>query len=197
MIDVVHDTQEFFRTILHCMSRPGTIKNIDGIGNQLQQLENCRYATFLSAMTILDAEVSFHVIGENAAEIEGLFAAYTLSRPTELHKADYLFILQDAEAQLISEAFLQAKKGTLRDPQQSATIIMETEKLSNDPDLMLQGPGIETAENAQIAASELWMIDRAAANQEYPLGVDMILLDRHRNLMCLPRTTMLLEREVS
>ena len=66
-----------------------------------------------------------------------------------------------------------------------------------NPDLMLQGPGIETAENVQIAASELWMIDRAAANQEYPLGVDMILIDRHRNMMCLPRTTMLLEREVS
>ncbi len=62
---------------------------------------------------------------------------------------------------------------------------------------MLQGPGIETAENAQIAASELWMIDRAEANKEYPLGVDMILIDRHRNLMCLPRTTMIHDREVS
>ena len=101
------------------------------------------------------------LIGENAAEIEEVFAAYTLSKVTELHKADYIFILQDAEAQLISEAFLQAKKGTLRDPQQSATIIMETEKLSNDPDLMLEGPGIETAENVQIAASELWMIDKS------------------------------------
>ena len=29
VIDVVHDTQEVFRTILHCMSRPGTIKNIE------------------------------------------------------------------------------------------------------------------------------------------------------------------------
>ena len=62
MIDVVHDTQEVFRTILHCMSRPGTIKNIDrSIVNGWNNWKIASYATFLSAMTILDAEVSFHV----------------------------------------------------------------------------------------------------------------------------------------
>ena len=57
--DIVHDTQEVFRTILHCMSRPGTIQNIDNRGNRVEQLENCNKATVLSAMTLLDAEVSF------------------------------------------------------------------------------------------------------------------------------------------
>ena len=110
-IDVVHDTQEVFRTILHCMSRPGTIKNIDEVREQVEHWKNfAAYATFLSAMTLLDAEVRFHVIGENAASIEALFSAHTLSKVTNLQKADYIFILQDAEQQFIHDVFTESEK---------------------------------------------------------------------------------------
>ena len=98
---------------------------------------------------------------------------------------------------MIREAFTKGKIGTLRDPQQSATIIMETERLSNDPQLTLQGPGIAKTETVEITASEMWKKERAAVNQEYPLGVDMIFIDRQNNMMCLPRTTMLNDCEVS
>ncbi|MFJ7933967.1 phosphonate C-P lyase system protein PhnH [Sporosarcina sp. NPDC096371] len=197
VIDVVHDTQEVFRTILHCMSRPGTIKNIGEIGEQHGQQEACRDSTFLSAMTLLDAEVSFHVVGENTAPIEAYLSAHTLAKVAELQVADYLFIMNNASALDISEAFHQSKKGTLTNPQQSATIIIETEKLSNEPGLALQGPGIETSETVHITASQVWMGERAKANQEYPLGVDMIVIDQQSNLMCLPRTTMIRDCEVS
>ena len=197
VIDLVHDTQEVFRTILHCMSRPGTIKNIDGIGKRMEQLEKCYQATFLTAMTVLDAEVNFHIIGKNAAVMEELFAAYTLSTATDLGQADYIFILQDAQPEMIHEVFMRAKKGTLLNPQQSATIIMETVKLSNNSPLTVRGPGIETMENVHIAESELWRFERAEANQEYPLGVDMILIDDRSNMMCLPRTTKFQDCEVS
>ena len=69
VFDKVHDTQEVFRTILHCMSRPGTIQHIDDRRNRMEQLENCNTALFLSAMTLLDAEVSFHIIGEASKRI--------------------------------------------------------------------------------------------------------------------------------
>lgn len=197
VFDKVHDTQEVFRTILHCMSRPGTIQNIEGRGNCGEQLEDCNDALFLTAMTLLDAEVSFYIIGENAKRIGELFAAHTLSKAVDLSEADYLFILQDADPQMICEAFTKAKIGTLRDPQQSATIIMETEKLTNDPQLLLRGPGIATTETVQITASEVWKHERALVNQEYPLGVDMIFIDRQNDMMCLPRTTMLNDCEVS
>lgn len=196
VIDVVHDTQEVFRTILHCMSRPGTIKNIEEIGEQLGQREDCRDSIFLSAMTLLDAEVSFHIVGVNTVPLEAYLSAHTLSKVAELQAADYLFIMNNASALDISEAFRRARKGTLTNPQQSATIIIETEKLSNEPGLTLQGPGIATTKNVQIAASEAWMVERANANQEYPLGVDMIIIDYQSNMMCLPRTTMICDCEV-
>ena len=196
-IDIVHDTQEVFRTILHCMSRPGTIKSIVEVSEQEEQREFCPNSIFLSAMTLLNAEVRFHVIGENAASIEALFSAYTLSKATDLYKADYIFIMQDAQQQFVHDVFTEAKKGTLVDPQQSATVIIETESLTNEHHLVLEGPGIANKENVEITASEYWMVARAEANKEYPLGVDMVLIDRKSNVMCLPRTTIIHDREVS
>ena len=197
IIDAVHDTQAIFRTILYCMSRPGTIESIADIGHQSESQELCYDSTLLSAMTLLDAEVSFHVVGENAPLIEAFLSAYTLSTVAELHEADYLFVTKCTNREVIHDVFNQAKKGTLTNPQQSATIIMETEKLSNDPQLTLRGPGIATTENVQIVASELWIGKREGANQEYPLGVDMIIIDPQNNMMCLPRTTTIHEWEVS
>lgn len=196
-IDVVHDTQEVFRTILHCMSRPGTIKSIGEGGEQEEHRGFCSKSILLSAVTLLDAEVRFHVIGENAASIEALFSAHTLSKVTDLHKADYIFIMQDDQQQFLHDVFTKAKKGTLVDPQKSATVIIETESLANEHNLVLEGPGIANKENVEITGSEYWMDARAEVNKEYPLGVDMILIDRQSNLMCLPRTTIIHDRGVS
>lgn len=196
-IDAVHDTQEVFRTILHCMSRPGTIKSIAEIGEREEWQKFCSHSIFLSAMTLLDAEVSFHVVGVDATSIEELFAAYTLSKIAALNEADYIFIMQDVQKQIVNDVFIEAKKGTPVDPQQSATVIIETELLTKDRQLVLKGPGIEFEENVEIEASGNWLEARASANKEYPLGVDMILIDRSANMMCLPRTTMIHDRGVS
>ena len=84
--------------------------------------------------------------------------------------------------------FKQAKKGTLTNPQQSATILIETDRLSNESQLTLVGPGIEQMENAEISGSENWLEERAEAIKEYPLGVDLILIDQKSNLCaCLER----------
>ena len=105
--------------------------------------------------------------------------------------------MKDTEKQLIKDVFNEAKRGTLTNPQQSATILIETDYLSNGNQLTLEGPGIELTENVEIAGSEFWMTERARAVEEYPLGIDIILIDQNSNIMCLPRTTNIYEREVS
>ena len=69
--------------------------------------------------------------------------------------------------------------------------------MSNGKQLVVEGPGIEQTENAELDGSENWLEERAEAVKEYPLGVDLILIDQNSNLMCLPRTTIIYEREVS
>ena len=196
-IDVVHDTQEVFRTILHCMSRPGTIGNIEEIGKPVRQFGHCQHSTIVTAITLLDAEVNFHVISENATAIGDYLSAFTLSKVADVHTADYIFIMNDAKKQTISDIFNKAKKGTLLNPHQSATIIVEIDALSNGNDLLLEGPGIQNTKNVKIDGSEFWIMERAEVNKEYPLGVDMVLIDPESNMMCLPRTTMIHDCGVS
>jgi alpha-D-ribose 1-methylphosphonate 5-triphosphate synthase subunit PhnH len=196
-IDLVHDTQEVFRTFLHCMSRPGTIKNIEEIGRPIGQHEYIQHSIFVSAITLLDAETSFHVVGEQAELIEEFLSSFTYSKVVDLQAADYIFIMKDAKKQMIKEVFKEAKRGTLTNPQKSATILIETDRLSNGNQLSLEGPGIAHTENAEIDDSEFWVTERAEAMKEYPLGVDIILIDRKSNVMCLPRTTIIHRCEVN
>ena len=102
-IDLVHDTQEVFRTILHCMSRPGTIENIEEIGRPIGHQEYFQHSIFVNAITLLDAETSFHVVGEHAEAIEGLLSSFTYSKVAELPEADFIFIMKDASKQVVSE----------------------------------------------------------------------------------------------
>ena len=106
--------------------------------------------------------------------------------------------MKDAEKQLINDVFNEAKRGTLTNPQQSATIIIETEYLSNGTPAYVRRTGnCSIRKTWKLREVSYWVTERAEANKEYPLGVDMILIDRNSNMMCLPRTTNNYDCEVS
>lgn len=61
-IDMVHDTQKVFRTILHCMSRPGTIESLKEVTDRLTTAVESLPGTFVTALTILDREASLRLL---------------------------------------------------------------------------------------------------------------------------------------
>ena len=195
-IDVVHDTQKGFRTILDCMSRPGKIGNVREQTKKVSLVIESLPATFVTALTLLDREVTFSIIGGDTQKMEEFFTAYTMATKECIQKADYLFITKQASKEQILSTFQQVKIGTLENPQESATIILETESLESSGKLLLTGPGIKHSEEVSIAGFEQWLEVRYEANKEYPLGSDMILLDGKADVMCLPRTTVIKIREV-
>lgn len=194
-IDMVHDTQKVFRTILHCMSRPGTIGSLREMADRVTTSMESLPATFVTALTLLDREVSFAVIGEDVKKTEELIAAYTMAAKQKLPEADYVFITKQAAKEQIYDVFQQVKIGTLEDPQQSATIILETE-FSQGGKWSLEGPGIKTTREISIHDASQWLAERHKLNKEFPIGIDMILVDDLSNVMCLPRTTAIKIREV-
>ncbi|GIN97125.1 phosphonate C-P lyase system protein PhnH [Siminovitchia terrae] len=189
-IDLVHDIQKGFRTILHCMSRPGTIKSMEEFNDGIASFPEGLPATFITALTLLDREVSFALVGEQTKELGDMIAAYTMSVQESPSAAEYVFITKQATKEQIVNVFQEIKIGTLVNPQQSATIILETE-FSNEKELTLEGPGIKTTAELSIANSKDWIEERRKANKEYPLGVDMILVDELSNVVCIPRTTVI------
>ncbi|MCG8483376.1 MAG: phosphonate C-P lyase system protein PhnH, partial [Clostridia bacterium] len=74
----------------------------------------------------------------------------------------------------------------------SATIVAEVNQITNERELILQGPGIEDKNELKVDLNGHWVEKRRLKNIEYPLGVDMIMVDKNSNLVGIPRTTQIL-----
>jgi alpha-D-ribose 1-methylphosphonate 5-triphosphate synthase subunit PhnH len=195
--DIVHDLQEVYRKVIQTMSRPGHIENIQE-SVEKSTFECISYeSTLLIAMMLLDGEVSFHVVGDGDSKLSDQLSKLTLARKSELQVADYVFLTSKSNGDTIQNVLREVKKGTLENPQTSATIIMElSSPLSNEGNIILKGPGIQNIEALFIENVKSWLEDRAYVNKEYPLGIDMILVDEIHNIASLPRTTQAEVKEV-
>lgn len=188
-IDQVHDLQQVYRKILHSMSRPGTISSIQKNAERVDYNLPCYDATLLSAMTLLDAEVTFHILSENQHDLIEKIVDYTLARFAPIDKADFVIVLREDTEATIQLALEQCKDGNLIDPQQSSTWIIESSLLSNNGELTLTGPGVQhTAQLHTSFSTALWQA-RNERTKEYPIGIDLIFADETSQIVCVPRTT--------
>ncbi|AXI10875.1 phosphonate C-P lyase system protein PhnH [Oceanobacillus sp. 143] len=188
-IDQVHDTQHVYRKLLHSMSRPGTISSIHEIAERIVYKLPCYQATFLSVMTLLDAEVTFHILSEKNQELIEKISEYTLAKYAPITEADFVIVLHDDTESTIIQAMEYCKIGNLIDPQASATWIIECPLIANEAELTLTGPGIKHHTELQVGLTqEIWQA-RNERTKEYPLGIDLIFIDEKAQLACVPRTT--------
>ncbi|MGH4051632.1 MAG: phosphonate C-P lyase system protein PhnH [Clostridium sp.] len=192
-LDLVHDTQEAYRKLLKCMSRPGSIESLYSLGEKIDFDISFYKGTLVNMYVLLDGEVTFNIVSKNKQVVTNFINQLTYAKATTLEEADFIFILNDADENSLGEAFKNAKLGTLIDPHKCATIIVEAQKLSTDERYILKGPGIEDLCHVDIITNGSFVIERKNKNIEYPLGVDTIFVDREAKIMCLPRTTTIFE----
>ena len=200
MLDRVHDIQDAFRKMVSAHSFPGRIVSLAGILDGVDDDLSLPAHLCVPAMTLLDAETGFAVASSRSAEQSRLISQLTYARSLPPAEAD--FLLAEAGDDYVLAALEAAKEGTLENPHEGATIIMEVAGLSSDdpsssgaaendgwPEWILTGPGIETEKRLRVAGSPQWAAVRAERNREFPLGVDLILVDASGRLAALPRTT--------
>ena len=199
--DAVNHTQQIYRKLLDCMARPGKVNSIEPYLVQ-DDHESLFSKPLLSlAYTLVDREVSFHVISDLKEKAEQYIYWQTFSQAAELHEAHYVFIgkqLSDSEIQSVMN---EVKAGTLEDPHLSATILIQVNTLTDSPGdgmkLKLTGPGIQgTREVYADGMSSGWITERKKINSEFPLGVDMILTTSSGEIMAIPRTTLIEKEEI-
>jgi len=188
-IDHVHDLQTVYRELLHSMSRPGAISSLQEVAERNDYHLSCYDVTFLLAMALLDAEVTFHVLPENNRNFIEKVSEYTLATYKPIDEADFVIVLGEATESEISQAMDTCKKGSLMDPQTSATWIIESSIGAQGTKLHLTGPGIkEQTELHTMITASTWQ-KRNQCVKEYPLGIDCILVDEQAQITCVPRTT--------
>ncbi|MBT2758015.1 phosphonate C-P lyase system protein PhnH [Mesobacillus foraminis] len=196
-LDVVHDLQSVYRKVVNATSRPGTISNLS---NEALYVDKgrfpCTAATLLLALTLLDQEVTFKVYSAEADKTSREINQLTNSKAVKVNEADFIFVLQDAKEGSLEEAIELGKHGALMNPHKSATIIVEADCINKGEDLLLTGPGIEMSEPVSVCLSGNWIESRKQRNREYPLGIDLMIVDKDHQLLALPRTTQIIENRV-
>lgn len=195
-IDQVHDLQFVFRNVLHSMSRPGTISSLQSATQKVEHALPCYDATLLCVLTLLDTEVTFHVLSDGNDDLKAKVSEYTLAKHVPVTEADFIIALRGNDEMKLLHAMSNCKIGTLVNPEQSATWIVESSSVVNEGELVLQGPGIEASASLHTDFTRTLWEARNERTKEYPLGVDLLFADEGAHIVSVPRTTSVQVREV-
>ncbi len=168
--------QRIFRKLMDIMTRPGEIKDLAEF-----VLDSTAARGVLA--TLLDAEVS---LSDHDQQLPVSDWPLLQANSNNSENADYIFCSGS------STPDFEPRLGTLPSPDLSATIIINIKNLSRGSDpgcLQLSGPGIKTKSMINIEGlSPVWLEKRESWICNFPLGVDMILVDQTQ-IVAIPRTT--------
>lgn len=184
--DPVHDTQAVHRALVRAFSFPGRAVSVAGPSSRCLD-PRLPGALGAVAQTLLDSETTFS--HPNPGVVTELTGAHR--RPAD-QAAFVLVPLWDDAAW--SQAFGSARRGTLADPHDGATVIAWAPTSTPGLSWTASGPGFETPVSL-VLPGEAWVATRNQACREFPLGVDLLWV-RGDSVIALPRTTRLVRGEV-
>ncbi len=166
--------QQNYRALLEAVSRPGTVQPVRFSAHDTD-------AVTAILATLLDGEVSLCDLDQQIDEDSWPLLQAV---PRNADQADY--VVCDGSK---PPAF-QPKLGSLASPEHSATLLLSVGSLTSDSaTIRLQGPGIKEHKACSIAGlCNSWLAARADWVDAFPLGVDMLLIDRD-SVLALPRST--------
>lgn len=195
MIDFIHDIAGAYRELIYACSYPGEKVSVEKfcMGNTIET--PMRTTTLLFALSLLDVEVTFAVVGEKKNQVAKFLKNLTYAKEVSYQDADFIFILKEAKEEEKIQAIQEAKIGTLTDPHCSATVLCEVESIEQGEVFLASGSGILEETVIEIEFFRGWDRQRQIKNKEFPLGIDFYLLDSKYQLIALPRTTKLKRRE--
>ena len=184
--DEIFDTQEDFRVVLHCMSNPGSIQQLDGA---IDSFPGVSKTSVLIGFSLLDSNTTFY---QNYDEdLDKYFILNTSSAARSANEADFLFLNGSKSKK---EEIEDAKEGMSEYPEGGAFLIIEVKKISDRSfskslEVVLKGPGVKDTCSIHIGGLKKELLQAIQEkNIEYPLGVDTILTDESGKLVCIPRS---------
>ena len=190
--DPVHDIQKGFRSLLDCFAYPGSRKSVqEQFKDLLIGVAVTPALQYLSLM-LLDAETSFAVLGNQKSDAETWLSRLCYAKPSPV--AQSLFVLVPAEGNddqaILAKELANCHRGDLENPHTGATILFEVANLDQGLSVELRGPGIKDSLRTTLAITKEVLAVRKNLNREFPLGVDMVIIDALGRIVCLPRTTL-------
>lgn len=194
--DIVRATQHIYRRLVDAMSHPGQTWQL--IRHPYMSMEQNPNPTWIASvlLTLVDHETTLHVVPyPDSTDLRNVMTRRTRAAEVALSDAD--FLAADV-ASFDPETITAMKRGSLDYPDDGATLVLQVKSLSTTegPSIALSGPGIKGEYIRPLGDLSTGLI--AARNEvthDYPLGIDVIVVDRSGLVMALPRTTSISVRD--
>ncbi|WP_299264739.1 phosphonate C-P lyase system protein PhnH [Halorientalis sp.] len=171
-IDPVGGTRTTFRALLDVMSRPGTVESVPERADQAV------------VSTLVDHEVS---VATDDDELRDALSGQGRLDAAAHDTADIVHVRDHTEFDVTD-----CQRGSLVEPSDGATVVYAVEDLvpTTDADLStvtLSGPGVDGHTELSVALPESELAAVAAAQSDYPRGVDAIFTTEDR-VAAVPRS---------
>lgn len=207
-----HVLQRAFRNIMNALARPGRLGVVEALRTGDKEENPLPVYFEVVVKTLVDQAVTFAVSGSKEAQATQWVTLNTHSHPTELEQADFILIPDVAHSFACRDAILKAFEGTLIAPEKGATVVIHCGLLAGDsipgtaddlgvldPDkkayrVVVSGPGIKETHTFFVDRND-WIEARRDRGDEYPCGIDFILVDVEGHVVGIPRTTKIVSVE--
>jgi alpha-D-ribose 1-methylphosphonate 5-triphosphate synthase subunit PhnH len=182
-VDPVRDSTQTFRTIMNAMARPGRVYQLPALPESPAPLYA---ATGAVCLTLLDLETPLWLDHSASSRAVMAYLKFHCGCPISSGPGDAAYaVIGDGRTAPELSCF---RCGDPIYPDQSATVIIQVESLSNSRGTRLTGPGIETEIHLHATGvSGAFWPDLKANNEQFPLGVDVLLVSP-ASICGLPRT---------
>ncbi len=176
--DPVRDAQGCFRAVLAAMSRPGSVHPITPALHPPAPLHPATAAVLL---TLADPETTLWI--DPALSAASPWIAFHCGAKTRaaIHDARFVLTTKFPDIEKLD-------RGSDEAPEDSATVILQIERLEEGPSLRLAGPGLASPTDFRATGlpadfPTIWRANHAL----YPRGIDLILCAGEK-IASLPRS---------
>ena len=178
------DSNAVFRVLLDAMSRPGRVYDLPVHSTAPDGLNASATATLL-AMADMDTTIWLSPGCTTKAATTHLKFHCGSPITTNVAKADFAVARCDEDLSFITELSV----GNAEYPDQSATLVLLVDDISESAEMICRGPGIKDTHNLAVAgltpAFHAW---RSENHHLFPCGVDVIFVTDTK-IAALSRTT--------
>lgn len=194
----LHLMQQVFRHVLDAFAHPGTVHRLPA--ELSREGGPLAFGAPLETLVRLfvDQAVSFCVEDAESDAAERFLASETHAMRVPCREADFVVVPARADAQTVRRAVLEASRGVLASPEKGATVLMGCDRIraAGQKDGMplhavdVQGPGVADVNRFGIDRI-VWADARAERGDDYPCGIEIVIVDDEGNLVAIPRSARL------
>lgn len=197
-LEKVHSTQQSFRVVMDAMARPGKVAALPPV---LVCNDYPRINTPMGVLVemFVDQASTFYSAGDPDLSLERAIVINTHARRVPSHKADFLVIPESTGSAHAEEVIGCATGGSLVSPETGATVLMGCKRIGSQNEeealeadslhwVSIEGPGVETSHVFGIDRID-WAWARNRREDEFPCGIEIVLVDEEGRLVAIPRTS--------